>query len=146
MEGFLGLYVDPADLVYFDLGSTVFIEGRPYVVRSVRLGKKGHEVAFDHVTGRNEAEKIRNMDIYVANRRTLDEHEYWPDQLEGLEVRPGGGVVVAVITGTAQDRLVIERGGAMYEVPFVEALVPSIDIDAGYVEIAEIAGLIEPSD
>jgi 16S rRNA processing protein RimM len=112
----------------------------------LRRGKKGHEVAFDEVTGRDAAEQIRNMDIYVIERRALGEHEYWPDQLEGLEVRPGGGKVVAVISGTAQDRLVIERGDARFEVPFVEALVPAVDLDAGYVEIAEIDGLIEPSD
>lgn len=146
MEGFLGLYVDPSDLVYFELGSTVFIEDRPHVVRALRRGKKGHEVAFDDVAGRDAAEQIRNMDVYVKERRSLAEHEYWPDQLEGLEVRPGGGMVVAVISGTAQDRLVIERGDARFEVPFVEALVPAVDLDAGYVEIAEIDGLIEPSD
>jgi 16S rRNA processing protein RimM len=143
MEGFLGLYVDPADLVYFEVGSSVFIEDRPYVVRALRRGKKGHEVAFDEVSGRDEAEKIRNMDIYVKERRSLSEDEYWPDQLEGLEVRPGGGVVVAVVSGTAQDRLVIERGGSRFEVPFVEALVPEVDIDAGYVEVVEPPGLTD---
>ncbi len=143
MEGFLGLYVDLADLVYFDLGSTVFIEDRPYVVRAVRRGKKGHEVAFVDVTRRDAAEKIRNMDIYVTERRALEEDEYWPDQLEGLEVRPGGGVVVAVISGTAQDRLVIERAGAQFELPFVETLVPIVDVEAGFIETAEPPGLTD---
>jgi 16S rRNA processing protein RimM len=61
--------------------------------------------------------------------------------LIGLSVRPGGGVVVDVIYGTAQDRLVIKRNGERFEVPFVDELVPVVDLDGSEVEIREIEGL-----
>ena len=53
---------------------------------------------------------------------------------------------MGLIHGPAQARLSIERGGRTFEVPFVEALVPTVDLDSGYVEIVEIDGLIAPED
>jgi ribosomal 30S subunit maturation factor RimM len=41
---------------------------------------------------------------------------------------------------------VIERGGSRFEVPFVDELVPVVDIDGGFVEVVEIEGLTQPSD
>ncbi len=146
LDGFLGLYVDPADLDYFDRGSTVFILDRPLVVRAIRPAHKGYQVAFDEIVNREGAERIRNQDVFVAERRTLDEQEFWPDQLVGLEVRPDGGTVVDVVHGAAQDRLVVERDGTRFEIPFVDELVPTVDVEAGYVEVIEIEGISEPSD
>jgi len=127
--------------VHFDPGSTVFVEDTPHVVRAQRQGKKGPQVAFDSISTRAQAESIRGAQVYVTERRELDEGEYWPGDLIGLEVRPGGGEVVDVAHGPAQDRLVVKREGAQFEIPFVAALVPVVDIEAGYVEIVEIDGL-----
>ena len=145
LKGYLGLYADPDDLGYFDPKSVVFIEGRPFVVRAVRRADRGYHVAFEDVNNRAAAEIIRNRDIFVAERRTLSDSEFWPDHLVGLAVRPTGGQVVALIHGAAQDRLVIERDGVKFELPFVQALVPVVDVDGGYIEIVEPEGLIESS-
>lgn len=141
LSGFLGLYVEPEDLVYFEKGAIVFIQGHPHTVRALRRVDKGHQVSFDEVTNRDQAEGIRNSEVLVAERRQLEEGEFWPDQLMGLAVRPGGGEVVGVIHGPAQVRLVVERDGTTFEVPFVEELVPVVDLDEGYVEVLEIEGL-----
>ena len=55
-------------------------------------------------------------------------------------------LVVEVVVGSAQDRLVIERDRGTFEVPFVDDLVPVVDVDGGFVEIVELPGLTEPSD
>ncbi len=145
LEGFLGLYVDPPDLVHFEPGARVMVGDTEYTVRAVRKADRGHHVAFEEARDRNAAELIRGRDVTVAERRELEEGEFWPGDLVGLEVRPGGGHVVAVMHGPAQDRLVVERGGARFEVPFVEPLVPTVDLGEGYVEIVEVEGLIPPS-
>ena len=146
LDGFLGLYVDEADVVYFQPGSTVSIDGSPLVVRAVRRADRGHQVQFENVLTREAAEDIRGSEVHVAERRELSEDEYWPEDLLGLEVRgPESGhlgVVSRVVTGTAQDRLVVSRDGSEFEVPFVVDLVPVVDLQAGYLEIVELPGLI----
>lgn len=142
----MGLYVEDEDLVYFRPDHRVYVRGRSLTVREIRRGKRGHEVAFLEVTSRDAAEELRGSDVLAPERRRLGENEYWPDDLIGLGVRPGGGVVSAISYGTAQDRLVIERHETTFEVPFVDELVPVVDVAAGYVEIVEIDGLSEPSD
>lgn len=146
LEGFLGIYIEEPDLVHLEPESTVFIDDRPFTVRAVRRGKKGYQVAFEEVTDRDGAESLRGNDVYVPERRHLEDNEFWPEQLIGLEVRPGGGRVAAVAHGPAQDRLLIERAGTDFEVPFVDELVPVVDLEEGYVEIAEIEGLSSQSD
>lgn len=146
MKGFLGLYVDESELVNFQPGSVVYVGDRPQRIRDLRRADRGHQVAFEGITDRNRAESIRNLEVFVAARRELGDGEFWPEHLVGLEVRPGGGSVVEVTFGPSQDRLVIERDGTRFEVPFVEALVPVVDLEAGYVEVVEIEGLSPPSD
>ncbi len=141
LEGYIGLYAESEDLVHFEPGSEVYVGDRPQTVRDLRSGKKGPQLAFEGVTDRPGAEALRGNDVFVTERRQLDEGEFWPADLVGLEVRPGGGQVVAVAHGPAQDRLVIERDGSRFEVPFVAALVPVVDPQAGFVEVVEIEGL-----
>ncbi len=96
------------------------------------------------MTSRDAVEAIRGNDVLVSERRELSENEFWPEDLIGLEVRPNGGVVVAVDHGPSQDRLVIERSGTRFEVPFVDELVPVVDMAGGFVEVTEIDGLSSP--
>lgn len=145
LAGFLGLYVDDENLPLLQPGAVVYLDDRPYTVAAIRRADKGHHIAFTEVADRNGADQIRGLDVFVSERRALGADEYWPEDLIGLAVRPGGGSVVALAHGPSQDRLVIERDGSMFEVPFVADLVPVVDLDEGYVEIVEFPGLIEPS-
>lgn len=117
-----------------------------YIVRALREGKKGPQVAFDGVTDRESAEALRGSEVFVSEPRELGEGEFWPSDLVGLQVRPNGGRVVGVEHGASQDRLVIDRDGHRFEVPFVDELVPVVDLNEGFVEIDEIEGLSSPSD
>ena len=141
LKGFLGLYVEDEDLGHFQPGTVVTVGGRDLTVRALRRGNKGHEVAFEGVTDRSGAESLRGSDVLVPERRQLSGDEFWPSDLVGLTVMPGGGEVVGVEHGPAQDRLVIQRGDLRFEIPFVRDLVPVVDIEGGFVEIVEIEGL-----
>lgn len=146
LEGFLGLYAEEPDLPHLSESALVFVGDAPYTVREIRRGKKGPQIAFVEVTDRPGAEEIRGRDVFVSARRELDEDEYWPEDLIGLDVRPAGGSVVAVEHGVGQDRLVIARGDEVFEVPFVPELVPVVDIGGGFVEVVEIEGLSSQPD
>lgn len=146
LDGSLGLYADKDDLLYFDVGATVFVGDETYTVLSLGTGKKGPIVSFEEITDRDSAEAIRGNDVFVIEKRVLSEGEFWPEHLIGLQVRPGGGVVTGVEHGVAQDRLVVRRGDDVFEVPFVADLVPVVDVEAGFVEIIDLPGLSSPSD
>ncbi len=106
-------------------------------------------VSFAGVATITAAEDLANVELTIEENqlRPLEAGEYWPEDLVGLEAHTDDGQVVGrvvdVIVGGAQDRLVIERGGDRFEVPFVEPLVPEVDLDSGSVVIAPLPGLLE---
>lgn len=137
-------------MVSLQPGSTVFLQDQTRVVRAVRRVDRGYQIAFEGVDDREAAEEIRGMDVVVGARRPLDEDEFWPGDLIGLNVFEQSGhplgVVREVLFGPGQDRLLVERpDGLTFEVPFVDELVPTVDLEAGRVEVVPIPGLIEPS-
>lgn len=148
LDGFVGLYIDEADAAALTPGATLFVAGRALTVRTLRRVDRGYQIAFEGIDDREAAEEIRGRDVEVASRRALDAGEFWPDDLIGLTVVDEAGTVVGevveVVFGAAQERLVVERpDGTRHEVPFVDALVPEVDLAEGRVEIVPIPGLIE---
>ena len=141
LRGFLGFYVDEADLDHLAPGTPVTVENRSLTVREIRPGKKGPQIAFTEITDRDGAEALRGNWVELEDSPRLGDDQFWTTDLIGLEVLPGGGVVIGVEHGPAQDRLVIERDNAMFEVPFVAALVPVVDVESGFVQILEVEGL-----
>lgn len=150
LDGFLGLYIEEEDVDSVQPGSTVFLSDGPYVVRAIRRGDRGFQVAFDGVDNRAAADELRGSDIIVGERRQLTDGEFWPGDLTGLPVFDQDGqevgVVRDVLFSPGQDRLLIEgKADAIFEVPFVDDLVPVVDLAKGRIEVVVIPGLIEPS-
>jgi 16S rRNA processing protein RimM len=116
-------------------------------VKAVRRTDRGFQIAFEDVTDRDAAEEVRGVTVAVAQRRPLVEGEFWPDQLVGLlvfdEAGTEIGVVEDVLTGPGQDRLQVRGAEGVFEVPFVDALVPVVDLEEGRVVIVAIPGLID---
>jgi 16S rRNA processing protein RimM len=142
LDGFIGIYIDEADVTLIQPGASVRVGDDIIRVSGLRRGDKGWQVSFEGWTNRESVETVRNSEVFVAESRQLEEGEYWPEDLVGLEVRPIGGSVIRVEHGPTQDRLVVELDGQTFEVPFVEELVPVVDIEGGYVEVAPIDGLL----
>jgi len=111
-------------------------------VRSVRGEDDFPIVSFEEVTDRNKAEALRGfvLEIEASQLPELDEDEFYPFDLEGLEVRyPHGqrvGHVVEVLDCPAHAVLVVglETGGQEM-VPFVAAAVRLVDVAAGYLVV-----------
>jgi 16S rRNA processing protein RimM len=110
--------------------------------------RDGVLATFVEVLDRTAAEALPGVTLAIAaaDRRSLDEDEYWPDALEGLAaIDPTGkhlGRVTGVVIGTAQDRLVVTtEDGTAVEVPFVEAIVGEVHPSLGYVVIDPLEGL-----
>ena len=112
--------------------------------------KDGLLISFSGVGSRDAAERLRGVSLFVeaSQRRELGPDEYWPEQLIGLSVVDQDGMelgsVSMVIEGSAQDRLQVIGPVGRFEIPFVAALVPEVDIVAGRVVVDLPLGLIEP--
>lgn len=146
LSGFLGFYLEEEHLERVQPGATVLVGSEPLVVRELRRVPPGYRIAFEGITERSSAEARRGLEVYTEGRFRLGDDEYWPDQLEGLTVvdETGAplGTVTGVVLGAAQDRLVVTAwDGVVFDVPFVAALVPEVDVAGGVVRIVHLPGL-----
>lgn len=120
-----------------------------YTVASVGPHKDGLLVRFKEISDRNAADALRGTSFTIpsGDRRELDAGEYWPDDLEGCTVVDEDGrllgTVGAVEIGAAQDRLVVDTDHGVVEVPFVDALVPTVDLEERRITVAPPPGLFE---
>ena len=109
-------------------------------------------LVFDEITDRNGAEAVRGALLEADVPDDPGEPDAWYDhQLVGLRVEdPDGnllGRVAAVEHPPAQDLLVVRRpDGVQRLVPFVAALVPTVDVAAGLLVVADPGGLIGDLD
>ncbi|MBW9205536.1 ribosome maturation factor RimM [Mumia sp. zg.B53] len=120
-------------------------------IRSTRPHQGRLLVMFDAVPDRTAAEALRGAQIIAdvdETERPDDPEEFYDHQLEGLRVLSGGverGTVNQVLHLPGQDMLAVERlDGTEVLVPFVAALVPEVDLEAGVVQVTEVAGLLDP--
>ncbi len=99
---------------------------------------------LDGVGDRNAAEALKGLRLYVARSELpeADEDEFYHADLLGLKVVmvEGGaevGTVRSIIPAGATEVLEIDRGPGEYTllVPFTRAVVPEIDIKAGWLSI-----------
>jgi 16S rRNA processing protein RimM len=109
-------------------------------------------VTFDELADRNAAEAARGTVLYstIGRDETPDDpDEFYDHQLVGLEVVDVDGralgTVKALVHGSAQDLLTVRTtDGRDALVPFVTALVPEVDLEAGRVVVADRPGLVSP--
>ena len=122
----------------------------PLTVVTAREGQGRWIVAFDGVNDRTAAEALRGTLLLVRGdeRRPIDDpDEFYDTDLVGLTVRDRDGVlvgtVVEVVHGSGGDSLAVENGEREHLVPFVAAIVPTVDVAAGVVVIDPPEGLLE---
>lgn len=109
-------------------------------------------VAFEEVADRNAAEAARGTILSAllnADEVPDDPEEFYDHQLVGLAVVDTDGrtlgTLTAVVHGAAQDLLTVRTpDGRDALVPFVQALVPEVDLAARRVVVADRPGLIAP--
>jgi 16S rRNA processing protein RimM len=106
-------------------------------------------VRFAEVADRTTAEALRgtSFTIDAEDRRDLDDGEFWVEDLVGCGVVDQDGESIGVIEsvefGAAQDRLAVRTEAGRFEVPFVDAIVPEVDLERGIVVVTPPEGLFE---
>ena len=113
---------------------------RSLTLRTARLHQKTWLLGFEEIPDRTGAESLRGTRLFIdaeaAAEAAADEDDAWyEDEL---------GEVTGLRTGAAQDQLVLRlTGGAEALVPFVEAIVPEVDVEGGRVVVDAPPGLLE---
>ena len=121
----------------------------PLTVHSARWNKDILLLAFEEIETRNEAETLRGAKLFIETEE-LDEDDdegWYEHELVGLEARVGSQVVGKISglnTMPVQDLLVVETpDGKEILIPFVEQIVPEVNVEEGYVLVTPPAGLFE---
>lgn len=119
-------------------------------VKSIKFNNKFAILKFEGINSINDILVYKNCLLYVPQEEfeeALDEGEYLIDDLVGLDVYSNDkkvGVVVGVSNNGANDLLSVRGLSKKISlVPFVDELVPEVDLDNKKVYINEIQGLIE---
>ena len=106
----------------FAPGSTLWIDGRAYVIASARPNQHRFVVRFEGVEDRDAADALRSKIVEAEQLTEPPEGELWVHELIGSEVRDRSGVplghVVAVEANPAHDLLVLD-GGRLVPMVFV---------------------------
>ena len=139
---------------FIELLESVFIlkdnEYLPFNVVSVKFNNKFAIIKFEGIDTVNSVVEYKNCLIFVDEeqiREKLDEDEFLIDELVGMNVvceDKQVGVVIGVSNNGANDLLSVKsNSGNICLVPFVKAIVPSVDIKSKIVTVENIQGLIE---
>lgn len=130
--------------------------GRTITMRELRWFNESPVGFFTEVPDRTAAESIVRAILWI-DEQAVDEGEeddaWYDHQLVGLDVvreAAAGlevlGKVAEVRHFPAQDLLVVTTPAGTVLVPFVEAIVPRVDIEAGTVLVTPPAGLFDESE
>ena len=121
----------------------------PLTVHSARWNKDILLLAFEEIETRNEAETLRGAKLFIETEELEDDDDegWYEHELVGLEARVGSQVVGKISglnTMPVQDLLVVKTpDGKEILIPFVEQIVPEVNVAEGYVLVTPPAGLFE---
>ncbi|TQJ60704.1 16S rRNA processing protein RimM [Arthrobacter sp. SLBN-83] len=121
----------------------------PLTVSSARWNKDILLLGFEEVADRNRAETLRGAKLFIeTDELDEDDDEGWYEhELVGLEARVGSqvvGKVTALNTMPVQDLLMVTTpGGEEILIPFVEQIVPEVNVGEGYILLTPPDGLFE---
>ena len=160
-EVVIGVRTDEPDLRFavgavLDAGEDVEgpAGGGRLTVASVRWHSGQLLVAFAGIADRTAAGELTGSWLSVDSSQLpdlADPDEYRDHELIGLAVRTVAGAPVGVVADVlhhGQDLLVVQRAdGKDGEclVPFVKAIVPEVDVRAGFLVIDPPPGLLDPA-
>ncbi len=121
--------------------------GKTVTVREYRVMNGNPVVFLEDVEDRTAAEGLVRAILWIDQDSDEVEDNAWFDhQLVGLDVVRDDAVVGRVARVEhfpAQDLLIVRSGEQEVMVPFVEAIVPTVDLGAGRVIVTPPAGLFE---
>ncbi len=116
-------------------------------IKAVRAHKDRLLIQFEEIADRTAADSLRGTQFFASPLQDPEDDGFYDHELEGLRVVLDGediGEVFGVTHGPSQSLLEVRlSSGKECLVPFVEAIVPEVDLDKGQVIITPPEGLLE---
>jgi 16S rRNA processing protein RimM len=131
----------------------------PAAIKSVRDHKGNLLLSFAEYPDRTAVEKLLGGQVFIEHTANIElaKDEWWESDLVGMQVFTEEGLLVgvigSVIPGPSTTLEVIpdpkfvdmsRSEGKTILIPFVESLVPTVDIKAKKVQVVDLPGLLEP--
>lgn len=121
-------------------------EAGPLHLAGVRVHQDTYLVRFAQHQDRTGAQSLTGVVLLAPPQSEPD--AWYPHQLRGLTARAPDGTHLGTVAGVehmpAHDVLVLRQDtGPQVLVPFVHAIVPEVDVAAGYLVIDAPGGLLE---
>jgi 16S rRNA processing protein RimM len=121
------------------------------VLESIRWHQGRGIAVFENIYDRNVAEELRGVFLQVDSDELTppdDPDEFHDHQLVGLRVESADGTVHGSVEridhAPASDLIVLKKtGGGTALIPFVSAIVPTVDVAAGRVVVDLPEGLLD---
>lgn len=127
--------------------------GGELVVSFVDWQRGRLRLSFEGITDRTAAEALAGEELLALvepGESPSGPEEYFDRHLVGLRVLRADGVaaghVGAVLHLPAQDVLQVDTDSGPRLVPFVSALVPVVDVEQGWLQLADVGGLLEDAE
>ncbi|MCY1217330.1 Ribosome maturation factor RimM [compost metagenome] len=121
----------------------------PLTVDSARWNKDILLLGFEGIETRNQAEALRGAKLFIETEELEEEDDegWYEHELVGLDVRVGDAVVGTISglrTLLVQDLIVVESpDGKEILIPFVEEIVPEVNVGEKYILVTPPPGLFE---
>lgn len=130
----------------------VWVKGIKLDIEKVRFHKQFALIKFKQINSIDELMEFKGENIYITKdemKNSLQEDEYLISDLIGINVIDDEGDLMGVVKSVgnngANDILCIvnEGMGKEFLVPFVQELVPIVDLNKGTIVVKVIEGLVE---
>ena len=127
-------------------------EPRFLTIASTRVHQGRWYVRFAEVTTRTAAENLRGVSLTLTVDRDeefeQDPDAWYPEELRGMSVRDRHGRTLGQVIDLehypAHDQLIVRAvSGARVMLPFVEQLVPQVDLESGVIVADPPGGLFD---
>lgn len=116
-------------------------------IASTRPHKGRLLITFEEIPDRTAAESLRGLQFFAEPLDDDEDEGFYDHELEGLAVIHEGQRI-GEITGVTHtvNRAILEvrlSGGKEAMIPFVDEMVPDIDLEAGHVVVTPPEGLLD---
>ena len=117
------------------------------VINSYRPHKQFDMITLEGITNINEVLKYKGSNVYIKKEDLeLKSNEYLDEDLIGLKVIMNDkvyGKVEKIKKDIYQDKIVVNKDGIMYMVPYVCDIIKNINLEEGTITIEYIKGLLD---